>query len=364
MVQSRTSRRLNPLDELVGTSDWAERIRREVPLVGAHPADVLIAGPSGTGKELIARAIHVHSERGDGPFVPVNCAAITGTLFESHMFGHVKGAFTDAHYSSLGCFRAADGGTLFLDEVGELDAQVQAKLLRVLQERAVAPVGSQQEVPVDVRLVAATNRDLKQEVAAGRFREDLYFRVNVISLKTAPLCDRPEDIEPIANRYLAQLAVRHGLELKSLSLEAMGEFRSHTWPGNVRELQNVIQRCVLFSRGEVIDGNDVQRSIDEVGLASGAQIVAIPSDLPTTADDQRGASRNAAGPSPATDENPWLPMDDVECEHIRRTLQHAYGNQSAAARLLGRDRQWLIRRIKRYGLDVKESRLGRPRKSR
>ncbi len=364
MIQTRISRRPNPLDDLVGTSDWAERIRREVPLVGAHPADVLIAGPSGTGKELIARAIHVHSERGDGPFVPVNCAAITGTLFESHMFGHVKGAFTDAHYSSLGCFRAADGGTLFLDEVGELDAHVQAKLLRVLQERAVAPVGSQQEIPVDVRLVAATNRDLKQEVAAGRFREDLYFRVNVISLKTAALCDRPEDIGPITSRYLAQLAVRHGIALKSLSPEAMRELWSHTWPGNVRELQNIVERCVLFSRGEVIDGDVVRRSIDEVELATGVQIVAIPSDVPTTAYAQRGVSRDAAGPSPATDEDPWLSMDDLEREHISRALQHAYGNQSAAARLLGRDRQWLIRRIKRYGLDVKESRPGRPRKSR
>ena len=176
------------LDAIVGHSEWVEQTRAVIRAVAGYSSSVLITGASGTGKELIARAIHNLSPRSVQRFIPVDCASITGPLFASHMFGHLKGAFTGATYNAVGCFRAAEGGTIFLDEIGELDLELQAKLLRVLQERVVTPVGSHDGMPVDVRILAATNRDLQQEVAAGRFREDLYFRLNVVSIQSSPAC--------------------------------------------------------------------------------------------------------------------------------------------------------------------------------
>ena len=183
---SSSGREATSLEAILGHSEWVERTRAVIRAVAAFPSSILITGDSGTGKELIARAIHALSPRFAHRFIPVDCASITGPLFASHMFGHLKGAFTGASYNAVGCFRAADGGTIFLDEIGELDLELQAKLLRVLQERVVTPVGSHDGAPVDVRILAASNRDLQQAVAAGRFREDLYFRLNVVSIQTSP----------------------------------------------------------------------------------------------------------------------------------------------------------------------------------
>ena len=197
-----------PDDEtFVGVSDWARAMRAEIRRVAPYSSSVLISGPTGTGKELIARAIHRHSPRRDRPFIAVDCAAVTGTLFTSHLFGHVRGAFTGADRATPGYFRAAHGGTLFFDEVGELEQELQAKLLRVLQERTVTPLGSHKEIAVDVRIITATNRDLGELVRTGKFREDLYFRLNVVSLKTIPLKDRLEDLGDLAEHILANIAI-------------------------------------------------------------------------------------------------------------------------------------------------------------
>ncbi len=324
---------------LVGKSNWVKQIQQDLSSIAPFCTSVLITGPSGTGKELIARAIHTQSPRSDEPFVPVNCAAISGTLFESHMFGHLKGAFTDSNYEALGCFRAADGGTVFLDEVGELEPAMQAKLLRVLQEGTVVPVGSHEEQEVDVRVLAATNRDLLAEVAAGRFREDLYYRLAVVSLKTKSLCERPEDVELLADYLLARQCVKHGLPFKPLAAEALEKLLAHHWPGNVRELQNVLERAAMLSRSELIEPGDIV--FDELGQPR-PSAESLPREEPAA-----GQWRFA----PQADGS-WPTHQDFEREFIAATLRETNSNQAAAARLLDMDRSVLRRRIKKLGLDT------------
>ena len=333
----------------MGVSAWIRDIQKEVCAVAPFSSSILIAGPSGTGKELIARAIHAKSLRAKAPFIPVNCAAITGTLFESHMFGHLQGAFTGSNYSALGCFRAADGGTIFLDEIGELEPAMQAKLLRVLQEGAVVPVGSHEEQTVDVRVVAATNRDLADDVAQGLFREDLYYRLAVVSLKTRPLRERPEDIELLADYLICSQSVKHGLPFKPLSPAAVRKLKHHDWPGNVRELQNVLERAAMLSRGALIEQKDIV--FDSVGTEFKDPAAAV-------ADCE---SRDSSGwHFPDGSDNQWPSLDQCEREFIGATLRHTNYNQAAAARLLGLDRSVLRRRIKKLGLDTSRSTPGRP----
>lgn len=339
---------------MVGVSDWVRGIQEEVCAVAPFSSSVLIAGPSGTGKELIARAIHAKSPRANSPFIPVNCAAISGTLFESHMFGHLKGAFTGSNYAALGCFRAADGGTIFLDEIGELEPAMQAKLLRVLQEGAVVPVGSHEEQMVDVRVVAATNRDLADDVARGLFREDLYYRLAVVSLKTMPLRKRPEDIELLADFLISSQSVKHGLPFKPLTLAALEKLRGHHWPGNVREMQNVLERAAMLSRGTLIEQTDL--------VFDGTRAEASTEEsLPTVGPCRE--IRDASGwRFPDESDGQWPSLDDCERQFIGATLQHTDYNQAAAARLLGLDRSVLRRRIKKLGLDASRSTPGRPTK--
>jgi DNA-binding NtrC family response regulator len=270
----------------------------------------------------------------------VDCAALPGELFASQMFGHVKGAFTGAHYPALGAFRAADGGTIFLDEIGELDLVVQAKLLRSIQERTVVPLGSHQGVRVDVRIVAATNRDLAGDVRAGRFREDLYYRVNVVALTTAALVERCEDIEPLARHFLHKLSIDHGLPLKWLTPEAANLLRSFDWPGNVRELFNELERTVVLTDGEAIEPWMMPRLLGSVQQSP----LRPPNDAP-------------CGVRPSAE---WPTLAEVERNHIRATLEQTHYNQSAAARLLGINRNALRRYARNLGVDISHSRRGRP----
>jgi DNA-binding NtrC family response regulator len=342
------------LTGIIGASAWTRSIRAEILAVAACPSNVLITGPTGTGKELIARAIHAHSPRAGKPFIPVDCAGVAGSLFASHIFGHLRGAFTGAGYTAMGCFRAAHGGTIFLDEIGELEGDVQTKLLRVLQQRTVTPVGSHEEIPVDVRVITATNRDLEREVGEGRFREDLYYRLNVVSLRTTPLRERPEDIADLACHFLNKLAINYGLPAKLLSDAALLQLQRYEWPGNVRQLENVLERAVFLSTSQAIGVEDFFPKEREVllraAIAPNSSIhppVSIASEL----------AKNLAPQNPkdyrlAVVEGHWSTMAEVEREHIRRTLEFTNGNQSTAAQLLGMERHQLARKVHKYGLDV------------
>jgi len=322
------------VDQIVGISLWAKEVRQRVAQVAPFTSNVLITGPSGTGKELIARSIHLSSGRADGPFIPVDCASIPGTLFSSQLFGHVKGAFTGASAAALGCFRAAEGGTIFLDEVGELDLELQSNLLRVIQERRVTPVGSHESIPIDVRIVAATNRDLRKEVAAGRFRLDLYYRLDVVSVDSVALKDRLEDIEPLSQYILDRMVVERDLPRKRLSSAALRMMQAYDWPGNVRQLQNILERAVVLSQDEAIGPEWIPR-IDDTALP-------LPTASPATlAEDTADSVSSPEG---------WLTYSDNEKEHLRRTLEQTGYNQSAAARLLEIDYRLLLRRMKKHGL--------------
>jgi DNA-binding NtrC family response regulator len=362
------------IQRIVGVSAWSDQVRRSIELVAAHHSSVLIMGPSGTGKELIARAIHACSPRGQRPFIPVDCAVTTGTLFASHMFGHVKGSFTGATSSTLGCFRAADGGTIFLDEIGEMELELQAKLLRVLQQRTVVPVGSHQEVSVDVRVLAATNRELSREVAEGRFREDLFYRLNVVAIQTLPLRERPEDVPVLAARYLAELAARHGMPMCSLSPAAIDVLQAYPWPGNVRELENVLERAVMFSSGDEIDPDALSglmgtrpvggpsSAAAQLAVAASRGIVSatpLPGVYRVEPRIQPAAQPQATAPAPAGESDgssAWPTLADVERMHLERTLAATLQNKSLAAKMLGIDRSVLRRKLQRYGLDESGSR--------
>mgnify|MGYP006267001357 CR=1 FL=1 len=361
------------IQRIVGVSAWSDQVRRSIELVAAHHSSVLIMGPSGTGKELIARAIHACSPRSRRPFIPVDCAVTTGTLFASHMFGHVKGSFTGATSSTLGCFRAADGGTIFLDEIGEMELELQAKLLRALQQRTVVPVGSHQEVPVDVRVLAATNRELSREVAEGRFREDLFYRLNVVAIQTLPLRERTEDVPVLAARYLVELAARHGMPMCTLSQPAIDVLQSYSWPGNVRELENVLERAVMFSSGDEIDPDALgglmgmrpaaEPAADAAQMAAAASrgiVSATPLPGVYRVDPRIQPAPPAAAPAPAAaaTTDVWPTLADVERMHLERTLTATMQNKSLAAKMLGIDRSVLRRKLQRYGLDESGSQPG------
>jgi DNA-binding NtrC family response regulator len=343
---------------LVGVSAWARQMREDMQLMSAHAATVLIIGPSGTGKELIARGIHEKSLRSSRPFVPVDCAAASGTLFTSQMFGHEKGAFTGASSPSLGAFRAADGGTIFLDELGELEPELQAKLLRTLQERVVSPVGGTQQIPVDVRVIAATNRDLLDEVRAGRFREDLYYRLSSVVLATTPLCTRREDLGPLCDFLLSRLEIRHGIRRKALSSDVWGLLCAYAWPGNARELENVLERATLFCRGERIEPCHLPPALrnEAVTRTSAESILTATS---STLDDRPPYGPATSWDLPNDASRNWPTLDAWTKILVERTLQHTRFNLTDAGRMLGIDRNALRRLSVRLGIDLSASRPGR-----
>ncbi len=307
---------------LIGRSAAMAQVRQFVRTVGPTDETVTIVGETGTGKEVVARHLHEASPRSEGLFVAMNAACVPTELFESELFGHKRGAFTGATADRKGFFREADGGTLFIDEVGELPIELQAKLLRALETRHVRPVGESGEQAVDVRIVAATNRDLWADVQRGRFREDLYFRLQVFPLVLVPLRDRPEDIAPLATHLLGRLGVS-----VSLSDEALAALEAYDWPGNVRELLNVLRRASLFADGEIIDADLVRRMI------AGSIFGHVSS--PTV-------------PSAWSEE---VSLAEVERRHIERVLAAHDGNITRAAVALGIDRRTLQRKLKAYGND-------------
>ncbi|MEX1223179.1 MAG: sigma-54 dependent transcriptional regulator [Pirellulales bacterium] len=334
------------MTQIVGNSEWANSVRDMIAQVARFGSSVLIAGPSGTGKELIARRLHLESPRSERPFVPVDCASIPGTLFASQLFGHVKGAFTGANAAALGCFRAAEGGTVFLDEIGELDLELQSSLLRVIQERRVTPLGSHESHPIDVRIVAATNRNLSQEVAAGRFRLDLYYRLNVVSLESAPLASRRGDVLLLAEHFLQNICNEFEIPLKRFTPAAAAALLAYSWPGNVRELQNVVERAIVLTDGEEIDSKFIPRDGSETTAPTVAVATTSTADRAPQpqGDFTRQVEREVSGD--------WQSLAENERDHLRRTLEFTHYNQSAAARLLEIDYRLLQRRIKKYRIDI------------
>ncbi|MBC2710522.1 MAG: sigma-54-dependent Fis family transcriptional regulator [Desulfosarcina sp.] len=312
--------------DIVGSSPAMVRLMETVVQVAVSEATVMVTGESGTGKELVAAAIHHNSPRMAGPFVKVNCAAITETLLESELFGHEKGAFTGAERRKEGRFVLADGGSLFLDEVGEMPVSMQVKLLRVLQERELTRVGGEQVIPVDVRLIVATNQDLARMVNAGTFREDLYYRLNVVELKTPPLRARREDIPLLAAHFLSRFAKKNRKSVDRFSPRAMDLLIRHQWPGNVRELMNTIERAVVLARSDCLDESDF--SVLAAGLS-----------------DTKDALSGGIFPAD-------VPLDRIEREAIVNTLASARGNKSEAARRLGITRKTLREKLKKYGLPL------------
>jgi two-component system, NtrC family, response regulator HydG len=307
---------------IIGTSLSIQRLAGMVSRVAAADATILIEGESGTGKELVARAIHAESTRASHPFVGINCAALPETLLESELFGHIRGAFTGAVAAKKGLFEEAGQGTLFLDEIGDTPPPIQVTLLRVLQEREIRRAGSTSPIRIDARLLAATNRHLEELVREGRFREDLYYRLNVVALRIPPLRERREDIPLLAAHFLTRAAKRHGRAVPALSPEAMALFLEHQWPGNVRELENAIERAVLLAETDTI----------------------LPGDLPPRLQGAPGA-----GDSPDATAKPRR-LDEVEREHILRTLDAYAWNQARAAEALGIGRNTLWRKLKDYGV--------------
>ena len=308
-------------DAIVAESARSREVLDLVRRVAPSRATVLIQGESGTGKELIARLLHYWSDRVGQPFVAVNCKAFAEGVLESELFGHERGAFTGATTTRAGCFQRADGGTLFLDEIGEISADFQAKLLRVLQDGEILPVGGTRSVSVNVRIVAATNRVLRDEVATGQFREDLFFRLNVIPVQLAPLRDRPEDILPLARHFLERHA-REAHRTLAFSAEADMALRTHAWPGNVREIENAVERAVVLARETEISPEDL---LLQEGTGS------------------REARATAGGSLQDV-------LDHAATERIRSALDTAHGQRAEAARALGIDRTTLYRMMKRLGL--------------
>jgi len=317
---------------ILGTSEPIRRMLEVIDRVAATPASVLITGESGTGKELVARAIHSRSRRADGPFIALNCAALPHELLESELFGHSRGAFTDAKLARKGLFVESNGGSLFLDEIGEMPLRTQVKLLRALQERTVRPIGAVTEIPFDARLICATNRNLQDDVTAKRFREDLYYRINVVTIHVPPLRERPGDIRVLAETFLQRAARAMERDVKSIAPAAMGRLLARRWPGNVRELENVIDRAVSMAATDCLGTEDFAEE-----LASHAPAAAASS----------GASTPGPIPIMPTRVEDLVTAAEQEERYLHHVLDMLGGNRSRAAEVLGYDRRTLHRKLRR-----------------
>ena len=313
-----------PIPDLNGESDVMRPVRELIVRLADSDASVLITGESGTGKEVVARALHSTSRRKAGPFVAVNCGALPETLLESELFGHSKGAFTDAKAPRTGLFVQAHGGTLFLDEIGEIPLPLQVKLLRALQERRIRPLGSEGETPVDTRIICATNRDLEIAIEEKRFREDLFFRINVVHISMPPLRTRGNDVLHLAQRFLARYSERAGKPIRGFSPAVAEKLLAYVWPGNVRELQNVMERAVALTRFDEISVDDLPEKIRRYEKA---KVLAEGEDAMNL-----------------------VPLDEVEKRYILRVLEAMGGRRTDAAKVLGIDRKTLYRKLDIWGV--------------
>ena len=316
----------HPFEDIVGRSAPMKNMLEILERVAETEATLLITGESGTGKELVARALHARSRRKEGPMIAINCAAIPEALLESELFGHMKGAFTDAKASKRGLFQEASGGTLFLDEIGEMPMAMQAKLLRALEQRSVRPVGSNAEVAFDARLVVATNRDLETLVHEHKFREDLYYRVNVVHVEVPPLRSRGHDILLLAQTFIERMSKRHGKKVIGMSPEVGKKLLAYAWPGNVRELLNSMERAVALARLEELSHEDLPPKIQ---------------DYVSTRFVLEG-----------TDPTEMLTLDEIEKRYIQRVMEAVSWNKTEATKILGIDRSTLYRKLERYGLST------------
>jgi two-component system response regulator HydG len=323
LLRSNSAR--TDFDDLVGSSTAMRSVYDLVARVADSEASILVTGESGTGKEVIANAIHRRSRRARGPFVAVNCTAMPEALLESELFGHSKGAFTDAREARAGLFAQARGGTLFLDEVGDMPMTLQPKILRALQERKVRPLGASAEISIDVRVIAATNRDLEEAIEEKRFREDLFFRLNVIHIPLPSLRSRVSDVLPLAQHFLEVIAKRSGKAVTGITSPAAEQLISYAWPGNVRELQNCIERAIALARFDQI----------------------VVEDLPEKVRKYRASHVLIASDDPAE----LVPMEEVERRYVARVLEAVGGNKTAAARILGFERKTLYRKIERWAME-------------
>jgi DNA-binding NtrC family response regulator len=328
LVQVPSAKEESGVPTLAGSGPAMMEVVRQVARLGAGPATILVTGESGTGKELVARAIHWASPRRTKPFIAINCAAVPESLLESEFFGHERGAFTGAVARRVGRFERAHGGTLFLDEVGDMSPVLQAKLLRVLEEREFERVGGESSISVDVRVVAATNRSLEERIAEGHFREDLLYRLAVAKIHLPPLRERMEDLQELVLHFAGEFGTRHGTPVNGISAEAIGNLRAHDWPGNVRELRNVVERAVLSAH----DGRLRSEDFRPGGAA------------PTLS--ATGSAQQAHGYPPTHS------LEEVERDHIRRVLAHTGGGIATAAEILGIHRNTLTRRMRRLGIDA------------
>ncbi|HPH29231.1 MAG TPA: sigma-54 dependent transcriptional regulator [Pseudomonadota bacterium] len=315
------------VDNMIGESSEMRRVFNLLSRVAEADVSVLVLGESGTGKELVARAVHTRSQRKDGPFIAVNCSALPEALLESELFGHTRGAFTDARSPRRGLFQQAHGGTVFLDEIGDLPLALQPRLLRALQERKVRPVGSDTEIDIDVRVLAATNQDLESAVSEKLFRGDLYYRLNVVQVRLPPLRARGNDVLLLAQHFLRQTAARLDKHVERMSPSVAERLLAYSWPGNVRELQNCIERAVALT------------AYDQLGV----------DDLPEKIRDYRPSQVLLASDHPSE----LVTMDEIERRYILRVLDVVSGNKSLAAQILGFDRRTLYRKLERYGISTR-----------
>lgn len=306
---------------IIGESPAMKRVYSLIRQVADTDTSVLVTGESGTGKELVARALHHEGKRRDAPFMAVNCAAVPAQLLESELFGHVRGAFTDAKGDRKGLFEQAQHGTVFLDEIGEMPLELQPKILRVIQERKLRPVGSTKEIDLDIRIVTATNRDLEKEVAAGRFRADLYYRFNVVAIELPPLRERGMDVLHLAEHYLRLFAMKMGRDVRGIEPSAAQKLLDYNWPGNVRELSNYIERAVTLAQGELIGVGDLPEKVRSREMSQVSVEHALPQQI--------------------------IPLHELQERYIENVLKSVQGNKTQAAKLLGVDRRTLYRKLER-----------------